>query len=199
MLRSVHLGTCNGRMGRKGLGGMGVVEKISIVFYCKELTSQGKPASMPKCLQQNRTATAAPVQLREEQWSLLTKVMPSAAAETFTEPWHEGHPAPWCTLTRCSCSFTGKEMGHVKPLVVEMHPIHYHGNRWKHQDLSYKPRCKCAGGKQVCYWPKLRITTSVINFHIFCPGDSRDAPWRNPTAQLAQCWLGCTSNVPAST
>lgn len=154
---------------------------------------------MPKCFQQNTTAAAALLQLWEEQWSLLTKVMPSAAPETFTEPWHEGHPAPCCTLTRCSCSFTGREMGHVKPLVVEMHPIHYHGNMWKHQDLSYKPRCKGAGGKQVCYWPKLRMNSSVINFHIFCPGDSKDAPWRNPTAQLAQWWLDCTSNVHAST
>lgn len=105
-----------------------------------------------KFLQQNRTATAAPLQLQEEQWSLLTEVMPSAAAETFTEPWHEGHFAPCCTLTTCSCSFTRREMGHVNPLVEATHPIYCHGNRWKPQDLSYKPRRKDVGRKQVCYW-----------------------------------------------
>lgn len=152
---SVHLSICRRRRARKRLRGMGVVKKI----YCFLLQRAHPPrqtCSHAKRLQQNRTATAAPLQLQEEQWSLLTKVMPSAAAETFTEPWREGHPAPCCTLTRSSCSFTGREMEHVNPLVVEAHPIYYHGNRWKHQDLCYKPRGKDARRKEVCYWVNIK-------------------------------------------
>lgn len=150
MVKSVHLGICNGKMGRKGLGGMGVVKKINC-FLLQRTHTPRHTCFHAKCLQQNRTATAAPLQLQEEQRNLFTKVMPSAAAETFTEPWREGHPTLCCTLTRCSCSFTGREMGHVNALVVETHPIYCHGNRWKHQDLSYKRRRKDAGRKQVCY------------------------------------------------
>lgn len=102
----------------------------------------------------------------------------SAAARGTVKPAHQRHafcscrslysalawrtPCPMLHTDKVLLLLHSKRNGSCKSHVETPHLICYHGNRWKHQDLPCKPRTKDAGRKQVCYWYKLRITSSII-------------------------------------
>lgn len=165
VLRSVPLYVCNGMMGRNGPGG-----KIYL------FAPQG--AHTPR---QKYSCITFPWDLLpcQEAFSL----QPTAAAgRGAVKPAHQGRvfsscrnldralagrtPCPTPHTEQMLLLFGKKRSGEHKPNNPHggsaSHPLPWLGNRWKHQDLSRKLKCRCAGGKCFCQWSERRTASPVV-------------------------------------